>query len=196
MTILRACAQPLLRPSRGSRSRRWRGRSPRRRGARRAAGSRSSRSSSAGHRVDERAALVDRQARPRAPRSPRSRCRSARRPPSCAARSIAFSSSASSTSGIPALTSSTSAPAATCASASAATRRQVAVAQLLGEHLAAGRVDALADDAERLLGADRDGPSTATASDQCSSQAEQPLWARRSSISSLAFLTAEEASAE
>ena len=36
-------------------------------------------------------------------------------------------------------------------------RREVARAQLLGELLAPGRVDPLADDAERLLGADDDG---------------------------------------
>jgi hypothetical protein len=36
-------------------------------------------------------------------------------------------------------------------------RRQVVVAQLLGEDLAPRRVDALADDAEGLLGPDRDG---------------------------------------
>ena len=35
--------------------------------------------------------------------------------------------------------------------------RQVAAAQLLGERLAPGRVDALADDAERLVVADDDG---------------------------------------
>ena len=35
---------------------------------------------------------------------------------------------------------------------------QVAVAQLLREGLAPGRVDALADDAERLVDRDRDGP--------------------------------------
>ena len=38
-------------------------------------------------------------------------------------------------------------------------RRQVAAAQLLGERLAPRRVDALADDAERLVVADDDGAS-------------------------------------
>ena len=61
------------------------------------------------------------------------------------------SSSASSTSGMPALTSTMSAPASTWAWASTTTVSRLPAAQLLGEDLAAGRVDALADDAERLL---------------------------------------------
>ncbi len=74
---------------------------------------------------------------------------------SCTVRSIALSSSGSSTSGIPALTSSMLAPACDLGEGVGGHRRQVTVAQLLGELLAAGRVDSLADHAERLLGADR-----------------------------------------
>ena len=55
------------------------------------------------------------------------------------------------------LTSSTWAPAATCSSTSRTTCDRSPAAQLLGEGLAPGRVDALADDAERLVRADRDG---------------------------------------
>ena len=66
------------------------------------------------------------------------------------------SRSASSVSGTPMLTSSTVAPPATCARDVRLDRGEVAGAQLLLELLAAGRVDALADDAERLVVPDRD----------------------------------------
>ena len=76
-------------------------------------------------------------------------------------------------------------------------RREVAAAQLLGEPLAPGRVDPLADDAERLLRADDDGlrPPLQNRVHGCSFvYAGTAL--RRCSSSSLAFLTADEASAE
>ena len=66
------------------------------------------------------------------------------------------SRSASSVSGTPMLTSSTCAPPATCCRDVELDLRQVARAQLLLELLAPGRVDPLADDAERLVGPDRD----------------------------------------
>ena len=69
---------------------------------------------------------------------------------------------------------------------------QVAALELLGELLAAGRVDALADDAERLVGADGHG-RRATSQDGVH---QAGTISRRCSISCLAFLTALLASAE
>ena len=76
---------------------------------------------------------------------------------SATVRSMAASSSDSSTSGMPALTSSMSAPASHLGEGVDGHGREVAAAQLLGERLAPRGVDALADDAERLVVADDDG---------------------------------------
>ena len=69
----------------------------------------------------------------------------------------------------------------------------VPLAQLLRELLARGGVDPLADDAERLVGSDRDRLCLG-AENGVHGYAGTAL--RRCSMRSLAFLTAEEASAE
>ena len=71
-------------------------------------------------------------------------------------------SSTSSASGSPTLTSSTSRAARTCSATSISSCAEVARLQLRLERLAPGRVDALADDAERPVRADHDGLMTAT----------------------------------
>ncbi len=76
----------------------------------------------AGDRVDERLALVDRRARPRAPRRSTSRSRAAGRSATGRAGSSWRRIAGSSASGIPALTSSMWAPASTWASTSRSTR--------------------------------------------------------------------------
>ena len=143
---------------RGSPPRRSAARSRRRRTSSTIGRIASSRSSSAGHRVDQRLALVggqpgvehlddrgvddqrqvgqllDQRGRP------------------------ARISSASSASGAPMLTSSSMAPPATCSSTSISTRDRSPCAQLLLEDLPAGRVDPLADD-RRTAGRHRSAPS-------------------------------------
>ena len=114
------------------------------------------RSSSAGHRVDQRLALVGGEAGLQRLDDRSSRCRAAGRSSPAPAGSRVASSSASSVSGTPMLTSSTCAPAATCSCDVDDDLREVALAQLRREGLAPGRVDPLADDAERLVGADHD----------------------------------------
>ena len=137
------------------RSRRWRSRRPPRRTCGPAAGRapaappRRSRSS--------RAACPGRpRGRPRAPRRSRSRSRAARRTSDCTSWIVLARMAGSSASGMPALTSSMCAPASTWASASRSTRLKSPLLHLLGEQLAAGGVDALADDHERPVEADHD----------------------------------------
>ena len=108
-------------------------------------------------RVDQRPALVGLEARPRAP--PRSSCRSqsGRSVSDCTSWMVLARIAGSSASGMPALTSSIMAPACDLGQRVALDGREVAGRHLGRELLAPGRVDALADDAERPLEADDDG---------------------------------------
>ena len=109
-----------------------------------------------GHRVDERFALVGRQ--PGVERLDHRRVDAEGQVGEALDRASPpwTISSTSSASGAPMLTSSTMAPPATCCGDVDLDTGQVAGAQLLLEDLATGRVDALADDAERLVVADHD----------------------------------------
>ena len=171
--------------SRGCRSRRWPGRSPPRRGAPPAAGSpraaRPRRSPSSPAPCPRR-----RRARPPAPRSPTSRCRSGRRPSPASVCSIVGQQLGLVDQRDAGVDVEHVGAGLDLRGVSSCDRREVAALELLGELLAPGRVDALADDAERLVDADRDGLGPRSAG-RCPSGRHHVA---PPSISSLAFLTA------